>query len=404
MSNYDDYDDYEDYADYTDPDLTRHKKCDTVKWVLTLVGFILVAVMLVGIICGWFTPKETPTMSEPEVTESGAETGGMYIPEAENGTGISLVSAVIPVSQYEEYGVMPIAESAQTLTATVQPEEAAPVARITWTAAWKSGNGGGKDVSEFLTLSFGNDIDTSKRCTVSCLQAFTTQIIITASVVDQPEISTAVTVDYIRRLESYEFQFNGDGISTDGRGENYVFGASDTNFVVRFVFSAGTKYPDLENPESHHLYIKLDATFKNLLDKNMASSAGITYTDKAMLHNDLDGYGDNFSDTYHDSEDQYEFYPDSNFASPAAAFLTGASAGNPDHIKKFNSVFASTINEANRSGGYHASLTTDDTINFSFNGKSYGSASGTTYQFKFSMDGLKILADSISPSQGSIYF
>ena len=35
-------------------ELYEHKRSDTVKWVLTLLAFILVGVMLAGIILGWF--------------------------------------------------------------------------------------------------------------------------------------------------------------------------------------------------------------------------------------------------------------------------------------------------------------------------------------------------------------
>ena len=36
-------------------ELYNHKKSDTVKWILTLLAFIVVGVLLAGIICGWFT-------------------------------------------------------------------------------------------------------------------------------------------------------------------------------------------------------------------------------------------------------------------------------------------------------------------------------------------------------------
>ena len=39
-------------------ELQEHKKSDTVKWILTLVGFILVGMLLIGIILGWFEKKE----------------------------------------------------------------------------------------------------------------------------------------------------------------------------------------------------------------------------------------------------------------------------------------------------------------------------------------------------------
>lgn len=48
-------------------DLYQHEKSDKVKWVLTLVAFIIVAVMLAGIICGWFERKEETKEQPAEV-------------------------------------------------------------------------------------------------------------------------------------------------------------------------------------------------------------------------------------------------------------------------------------------------------------------------------------------------
>ena len=45
-------------------ELYEHKRSDTVKWVITLLGFILVGVMLAGIICGWFGKNEKPDIED----------------------------------------------------------------------------------------------------------------------------------------------------------------------------------------------------------------------------------------------------------------------------------------------------------------------------------------------------
>ena len=50
--------------------LSEHKKSDTVKWVLTLVAFLIVGVMLAGILCGWFEKKEVPREEQQEQTDT----------------------------------------------------------------------------------------------------------------------------------------------------------------------------------------------------------------------------------------------------------------------------------------------------------------------------------------------
>ena len=56
-------------------ELYQHKRSDTIKWVLTLLAFILVGVMLAGIILGWFEKKEE-SPAEEEQTEQAAVIDG----------------------------------------------------------------------------------------------------------------------------------------------------------------------------------------------------------------------------------------------------------------------------------------------------------------------------------------
>lgn len=210
-------------------DLNRHKKSDKIKWGLTAVAFLLLVVMLACVCLEVFVPsgkkikpsewfqKEETTESMPE--ESGAETGGLYIPETENGTEISLVSAVIPVSQYEEYGVVSTAESAQTLTATVQPDNNAENTKVKWEARFKNPASSWavrETVSDYLTLSYGDACDTSKTCVVSCLKPFGEQIIIEVSSLDNPDVTAEVKADYVRKATSFSLSFGSIHCTLDG--------------------------------------------------------------------------------------------------------------------------------------------------------------------------------------------
>lgn len=72
-------------------ELYEHKRSDTIKWVLTLLAFILVGVMLAGIILGWFDKKEEPP-AEEEQTE---QAGGMEITGGVLANGISVSSDIV---------------------------------------------------------------------------------------------------------------------------------------------------------------------------------------------------------------------------------------------------------------------------------------------------------------------
>lgn len=185
-------------------ELQQHKKSDTVKWILTLIAFILVGVMLIGIICGWFDKEAAPTK---EIKQNEADLGGMAVgvSEEEN-TWIALISEKIPRAMYGANGVSAQAETAYTLTATVSPNNDATNTAVEWSIAWKSASSTwatGKAVSDYVTLEW-NDADyvTSKTATVSCLKAFAEPIEVKATTVENPAYTATVTVDYALRLSA----------------------------------------------------------------------------------------------------------------------------------------------------------------------------------------------------------
>ena len=51
-------------------ELQKHKTGDKIKWILTLIAFILVGVMFAGILCGWFDKKEPAKEQEDVVPYS----------------------------------------------------------------------------------------------------------------------------------------------------------------------------------------------------------------------------------------------------------------------------------------------------------------------------------------------
>ena len=99
-------------------ELQYHKRSDSIKWILTLIAFILIGIVLIGIICGWFDRK--PKEAEEQVPEG--STSGMVVSDAMKSEGISLAMTPIPIENYADHGISPIAvESAVTVTATVEP-------------------------------------------------------------------------------------------------------------------------------------------------------------------------------------------------------------------------------------------------------------------------------------------
>lgn len=125
------------------------------------------------------------------------------VPDASaEGSGVSLVSAQISPSAYEDYGIMPTAQTAYTLTATVN--EDATVKAVDWTVAWRNAVSEwatGKTVTEFVTVSSTGGLT----ATVQCLRAFGEQIIVSAVSKDDPRVKADCICDYQKQLTGVSF-------------------------------------------------------------------------------------------------------------------------------------------------------------------------------------------------------
>ena len=116
-------------------ELYEHKRSDTVKWVLTLIAFIVVGVMLAGIICGWFEKKET------EEERAGTPAYSFIVGNSE-GNRMTLTSVRNSAVTGESV----------TITATVEPDNEAENTGVDWTAAWKNAESVWASASLFRTM------------------------------------------------------------------------------------------------------------------------------------------------------------------------------------------------------------------------------------------------------------
>lgn len=204
-------------------ELQEHKKSDTVKWVLTLIAFILVGIMIIGIICGWFDGSK---QKQNEQQKDVVETGGMVVGESE-GSGIALMSAVIPVSEYAVNGISPQAESAVTLTATVTPDIATNK-NVDWEIAFKDPSSSwadGKTVTDYVTVTPTSD--GAKTATVQCKAAFAEQIVITAKSREKQSIAATCTVDYVQKIESISLSIGNVPINLGGNTDVKIYIGED---------------------------------------------------------------------------------------------------------------------------------------------------------------------------------
>lgn len=141
--------------------------------------------------------------------------GGMQIGEGEE-SGIQLLSTTLLSNEFEDYGVSPLVETAYTITATVTPADITNQG-IDWSIAWVNPNSTwaiGKEVADYVTVE--PTTSGAKTATVSCLQPFATQIIITATSQDNPNATATCTVDYAQKVTAVDLYFGNVPINLGG--------------------------------------------------------------------------------------------------------------------------------------------------------------------------------------------
>lgn len=198
--------------------------------IAAVVAIVLAVVIVIacGIGSSWFTNSDIATWfnswgkgEQTEVPdETPADEGGMQIGESA-GSGISLMSAKIAAADFEEYGISPMAESAQQLTATITPENADNKA-VDWSIAWvnpSSSWASGKTVTDYVTVTPTSD--GALTANVSCLQAFGEQVKVTVTSRMNSNATASATVDYRRKLQGVDFT----AIATNNSNSNLTLSA-----------------------------------------------------------------------------------------------------------------------------------------------------------------------------------
>lgn len=168
---------------------------NTVKKVIA--GISTIAIIAGAAVGGWavngYVIKDNSFSIENPITD---DNGGMEIGAGSGSNGIKLMSTNISTADYDEYGISPMAESAQQITATVTPSNAANQL-VDWSVAWVNSSSSwasGKTVTDYVTVTPVSD--GALTANVECKQAFGEQIKITATSRENDNVSGSCTADY----------------------------------------------------------------------------------------------------------------------------------------------------------------------------------------------------------------
>ena len=262
------------------------------------------ALILVGGVCGgllqhhynWGAEEKPPVEETPGGEEKPEDStgGGEVSTEAGVSHGIRLAAVKLASSQYEDYGVSPLAETAYTLTATITPADAANK-KVDWTIAFKNASSTwatGKTVTEYATVT--PSADGALTAVVENVAAFGEQIIVKATSRDNAEAYATCTVEYLQRTTGYSFRLHGSFhykvSSTNTTASITPNFATSPQGVASLIVNKSTVYTRENTDKAEYYTIKPTAAFKTAI-----TNAGLT---ASALKEYSGGVGDGYAEYF----------------------------------------------------------------------------------------------------------
>ena len=188
-------------------------KCNTALRTFSIIVSILLVLTLVGGVLMYFTDWGKD-WSKLAPGNTAAENGGMTLGEAD-GNGVAVASAKLASVDYAANGVSEQAESAYTLTATVEPDYADPQ-KFDWNVAFNNAASEwakGKTVTDYVTVTPSED--GAATAVVACAQAFAEPITVTCAVRGY-DLTATCSVDYRQKVEWFDVWFEKYDLDTTG--------------------------------------------------------------------------------------------------------------------------------------------------------------------------------------------
>lgn len=174
---------------------------DSVKNVWKPLCIVFAALLALSwVFFGFLYSKGGVDFSTLENPEQNYTAGGGAVIDEGKSNGIALMSAEIPVEEFAENDVSPLAETAYTLTATITPASAVDKT-VDWSVSFvnpESEWASGKTVTDYVTVT--PEADGALTATVECLQAFGEQVTVTVTSRDVETVSANCVCNYVKRV------------------------------------------------------------------------------------------------------------------------------------------------------------------------------------------------------------
>lgn len=262
---------------------------NTIKNIVMVVAIIL-CFALAG---GWIA--QTVVIKQKQETPV-TETASNFTVTPDNNEFMRLTAMPLLAGQYDDYGIMPIAQSAYTITAIITPSNADDKT-VDWSVAWKDSNSTwakGKTVTSYVTVTPTSD--GALTASVSCLAAFGEQIIVTVVPRGNTDISATCTLDYRQTItgvvsELSHYIYNGSAADDTNRISTAATGGTKTvnlapstyasNFYQRYyTLTLSSTYTLPINTVSISYKLTLTSNFRSALTSqgcSPVSTSGATF-------------------------------------------------------------------------------------------------------------------------------
>lgn len=255
---------------------------------------MVVAIILCFALAGGWIAQTVVNKQKQETPITETESNFTVTPD--NNEFMRLTAMPLTAEQYDDYGIMPVAQSAYTITATIRPSNADDKT-VDWSVAWKDSNSTwakGKTVTSYVTVTPTSD--GALTASVSCLAAFGEQIIVTVIPRANTDISATCTLDYRQTItgvvsELSHYIYNGSAADDTNRIATTATGGTKTvnlapssysaNFYQRYyTLTLSSTYTLPINTVSISYKLNLTSNFRSALTSqgcSPVSTSGATF-------------------------------------------------------------------------------------------------------------------------------
>lgn len=248
-------------------------------------------------------PDEPPALEEGSFELDNLSTSGTAKIEAGESTGIAFKSNKLTRAAYSAAGVPAEADTAFTLTATIQPEYATNKS-VDWTIAFNNPAAtwaNGKTVTDFMTVTPAED--GALTATAVCKKSFAEQIKITVTSRDNAQIKAHCIVNYEEKITDVHLTLCGGEVDKTSLVGTWQLGdPSSSGFQYACTFLGGNSYLGGLVYATSEDYTEYGFRYKSLFGKSTSSSLAtglwFAYSSSPDWSIDFSDYTETYKDFY----------------------------------------------------------------------------------------------------------